>query len=117
MSKNHVVIEGNLGKDPEITQTANGKQVANFSLATTDGKEEFRKTEWHNVVAWGKTIADLQGSKKGDRVEVEGKITYRNYTNKEGVKVYITEILAWQIYTGSELTDRLEREAGKKATA
>lgn len=101
--RNKVQLIGNLGNDPEIISLESGKKVAKFSLATNehfknnDG-EMISKTEWHNVVAWNKT-ADLVEKYmiKGKEVAVEGKLTSRSYEDKEGLKRYITEVIANEI--------------------
>ncbi len=101
-SLNKVMLIGNLGKDPELKYTPSGVAVATFSMATSeqwkdqDGNAQER-TEWHNIVAWRK-LAEIVGEymKKGKKVYVEGKLQTRNY-EKDGVKRYITEIVADQI--------------------
>ncbi|MEW6060929.1 MAG: single-stranded DNA-binding protein [Bacteroidota bacterium] len=101
-SLNKVMLIGNLGKDPELKYTPSGVAVATFSVATSeqwkdqDGNTQER-TEWHNIVAWRK-LAEIVGEylKKGKKVYVEGKLQTRNY-EKDGVKRYITEIVADQI--------------------
>ena len=97
---NKVILIGNLGRDPELRYTKSGQAVANFSLATTEtyasreGKREER-TEWHRIVAWGKT-AELctKYLSKGRRVYVEGQIRTRDWEDKEGQKRQTTEIHA-----------------------
>jgi single-strand DNA-binding protein len=97
---NKVILIGNLGRDPDLRYTKSGQGVANFSLATTesfrgqDGKREER-TEWHRIVAWGKT-AELctQYLSKGRRVYVEGQLRTRDWEDKEGHKRQTTEIHA-----------------------
>jgi single-strand DNA-binding protein len=99
-SVNKVILVGNLGKDPDVRFTGTGKAVANFPLATTDTwndtsgvKQE--KTEWHNVVVWGKQAENCgQYLAKGRQVYVEGAIRSRSYDDKEGNKRYITEVVA-----------------------
>ena len=88
---------GNLGQDPEIRYTAEGKAVANFSLACSeewkkDGQKQER-TEWVKVVIWGK-LAEVAGEylKKGSKVYVEGKLQTKKWQNKEGQDQYTTEI-------------------------
>jgi single-strand DNA-binding protein len=102
-SLNKVILIGHLGRDPEVKYTQDGKAVANFSIATSeswkdrDGNKQ-DKTEWHNVVIWGK-LADIckQYLAKGRQVYVEGKIQTREYTDREGNKKKITEIVANQM--------------------
>src|SRR5438876_12421030 len=103
MSVNKVILIGNLGKDPEVRFTQTGSAVANFSIATSeqwndrDGKRQER-TEWHNIVVWGKQ-GELCGQylAKGRQVYVEGSIRTRSYDDKEGNRRYITEIIAQRV--------------------
>ena len=97
---NKVIIVGNLGKDPEVRFTPGGKAVAKFPVATSerwtdqDGNKQER-TEWHNVVVWGKQAETCgQYLAKGRQVFVEGSIRTRQYDDKDGNKRYITEIVA-----------------------
>jgi single-strand DNA-binding protein len=99
-SVNKVILVGNLGRDPELRYTQAGTAVANFTLATNesfttkDGRREER-TEWHRIVAWGKT-AELcsQYLSKGRTVYIEGRLQTREWENKEGQKQRTTEIVA-----------------------
>lgn len=99
-SLNKVMLIGNLGKDPELRYTPNGTAVATFSIATSDSWKDAEgklteRTEWHNVVTWRK-LAEISAQylKKGQKVYVEGSIRNRNYDDKNGVKRYVTEIVA-----------------------
>jgi single-strand DNA-binding protein len=101
---NKVQLIGNLGKDPEIKELDGGRKVAKFSLATTesyknDAGEKISETSWHNIVAWNglASIAEKYLN-KGREVAVEGRITYRNYEDKDGQKKYFTEIILSQIH-------------------
>lgn len=105
MSVNRVILVGNLGKDPEIRYLPTSNQpVASFSLATTErftdrsGTRQER-TEWHNVVVYGKQAENCgQYLKKGRQVFVEGRIQYRNYEARDGSgKRYVTEIVAQNV--------------------
>ena len=104
MSVNKVILVGNLGKDPEVRFTSTGSAVANFSIATSevwndrDGKRQER-TEWHNIVVWGKQAEHCgQYLSKGRQVYVEGSIRTRSYDDKNtGAKRYVTEIVAQRI--------------------
>ncbi len=89
---------GNLGNKPEMKNTESGKKVATFSMATSEvyrnaKGEKVTETQWHRLVAWGKLaeIADRYLD-KGKEVIVEGKLVNRSYTDKEGIKRFITEI-------------------------
>ena len=101
---NKVQLIGNLGKDPEIKEIDGGRKIAKFPLATTetyknDAGEKVSETSWHNIVAWNglATIAERFLS-KGNEVAVEGRLTYRNYEDKDGNKKYFTEIILGQIH-------------------
>ena len=103
MSVNKVILVGNLGKDPEVRFTNTGNAVANFSIATTevwndrDGKRQER-TEWHNIVVWGKQAEHCgQYLAKGRQVYVEGSIRTRSYDDKSGNKRYVTEVVAQRV--------------------
>ena len=98
---NKVILIGNLGKDPEVRFTPSGQAVANFNIATseswtdkTSGQKQER-TEWHRIVVWGK-LGELCGEylKKGRQCYVEGRLQTREWTDKEGVKKYTTEVVA-----------------------
>jgi single-strand DNA-binding protein len=100
--KNKVQLIGNVGNDPEV-RSFNDKKVANLSLATNeiyynDKKEKVEQTEWHKVVAWGKTAEIIEKYvTKGKEIAVEGKLTYRSYDDKEGIKRYVTEIVVNEV--------------------
>jgi single-strand DNA-binding protein len=98
--KNRVQLIGRLGQDPEVKNFPDGKMVVRFSLATTETYknaegEKVNDTQWHQVVAWG-SLGGIVATwlSKGKEVMVEGKVCYRQYENKEGRKVYYTEIVA-----------------------
>ena len=96
--KNKVQLIGNLGQDPEIVHLENGNKLAKFSIATSESYknaqgEKVEDTQWHNIVAWGKTAEIVENYlTKGKQVAVEGKLTHRSYENKAGEKRYITEV-------------------------
>jgi single-strand DNA-binding protein len=96
---NKVLLIGNLGQDPEERSLENGTEISRFSLATSEtykdrNGEKVEKTEWHKVVAFGKTAEVCNRYlTKGSQVHVEGKIQTRRFTDKEGVERYMTEII------------------------
>jgi single-strand DNA-binding protein len=96
--RNKVQLIGNLGMNPEIKTLDGGKKLAKMSIATNETYknakgEKVTETQWHNLIAWGKTVNIIEKYlTKGSEVAVEGKLINRNYTDKEGVKRYITEI-------------------------
>ena len=97
---NKVILIGNVGKDPEVRYIDNDVPVAHFPLATSetyrsrDG-EKVTQTEWHNIVLW-RGLAKVAENyvKKGHALYIEGKIRTRSYEDRDGVKKYITEIVA-----------------------
>ena len=96
--KNKVQLIGNLGNAPEVRNTESGKKLVRFSVATNETYrnakgEKVTETQWHNLIAWGK-IADIAEKylTKGSEVAIEGKLMNNNYTDKDGVKKYSTEI-------------------------
>ena len=92
---NRITIAGNVGKDIELKYLPSGMAVANFSVADTTGKDDKRKTMWHNVTVFGDLAENTAGSVvKGTRVVVEGRLTEDKFTNKEGVEVTRIKVLA-----------------------
>ena len=97
-SLNKVLLIGNLGRDPELKATPSGQSVARFSVATTEtwknqSGEKQSKTEWHNIVVWGKQAEIAEKYlRKGRQVLIEGRIQYREYTDQAGVKKTACEI-------------------------
>ena len=100
---NKVILVGNLGRDPEMKYTAGGTALCKFSLATSEvfndreGNQQER-TEWHNIVAWGK-LAEICGQylSKGRQVYVEGSLRTRSWEDQTGNKRYTTEINAREV--------------------
>lgn len=100
MSVNKVILLGRLGQDPEMKYTPTGAAVCSFSLATSEfwtdkSGQKQTKTEWHRIVAWGKT-AELCSKYlgKGREVYLEGRLQTRSWDGKDGQKRYTTEINA-----------------------
>ena len=97
--RNKVQLIGNLGNDPEIINLESGKKLAKFSIATNESYknakgEKVTDTQWHNIVAWGKTADIIEKYvTKGKEVAIEGKLTSRSYETKEGEKRYVTEVV------------------------
>ena len=109
-SVNKVILVGNLGRDPEVRHTQDGKPIVNLSIATSESwrdkssGERKEKTEWHRVVIFNENLAKVaeQYLKKGATVYIEGQLQTRKYTDKDGVEKYSTEVVL-QNYRG-ELT-------------
>lgn len=97
--RNKVQLIGRVGQDPEILNLETGRKLAKFSIATNENYtntkgEKVEHTDWHNVVAWGKTAGIIeQFVNKGKEVAIEGKLTTRSWEDKEGQKRYTTEIV------------------------
>lgn len=98
---NQVIILGNVTRDPELRYTPNGQAVTSFSVATNrrwtnkETNQPQEETEFHNVVAWGK-LAEICGQilYKGRKVLIVGRLKTRNWQGQDGVKRYVTEIIA-----------------------
>lgn len=97
--KNKVQLIGNLGNTPEVINLETGKKLAKFSIATNESYknaqgEQIKDTQWHNVIAWGKTAEIIEKYlQKGNEVAIEGKLVNRSYDDKDGNKRYITEVV------------------------
>src|SRR4030088_756264 len=100
-SGNNVIVVGNLGKDPEIRRTQDGRPIATLSVATSDSwrdkttGERKEKTEWHRVVIFSEALANAARDylKKGAKVYLEGKLATRKWTDQGGVEKYTTEVV------------------------
>ncbi len=101
--KNTVQLIGHVGQEPEFKTFDGGKKLANITLATNEvyykeNGDKVEKTEWHKVVAWGKTAEIIEKYVvKGKEIGIEGKLTHRSYDDKNGEKRYITEVVANEI--------------------
>jgi single-strand DNA-binding protein len=100
-SVNKVILVGNLGKDPEIRRTQDGRPIANLSVATSESwrdkttGERKEKTEWHRVVIFNEGLCKIveQYLKKGSKVYLEGSLQTRKWTDKDGNDKYSTEVV------------------------
>ena len=100
-SVNKVILVGNLGKDPEIRRTQDGRPIANLSIATSETwrdkntGERKEKTEWHRVVIFNEGLCKVaeQYLKKGAKIYVEGALQTRKWTDQSGVEKYSTEVV------------------------
>src|SRR3984957_4666683 len=100
-SVNKVILVGNLGKDPEIRRTQDGRPIANLSVATSESwrdkatGERKEKTEWHRVVIFNEGLCKVaeQYLKKGAKVYIEGQLQTRKWTDQAGVEKYSTEVV------------------------
>jgi single-strand DNA-binding protein len=107
-SINKVILVGNLGKDPEIRATQDGREIGTLSIATSESwkdkqtGERREKVEWHRVVIFNENLVKIakQYLHKGSKVYIEGQLTTRKWTDKNGVDCYTTEIVV-QGYHGT----------------
>ncbi|SDS45575.1 single-stranded DNA-binding protein [Gramella sp. MAR_2010_147] len=101
--RNTVQLIGHVGNDPEIVNLESGKKLAKFSVATNESYknakgEKITDTQWHNIVAWGKTAELVENYvPKGKEIGIEGKLTSRSYEDKDGIKRYITEVVCHEL--------------------
>lgn len=113
-SVNKVTLLGNVGRDPEIKFTGSGTAVANFSIATSERFKDKSgqwqdRTEWHTLVAYARTAEIVRDYvQKGSKLYIEGRLQTRSWDDKEGRKVYRTEIIVTEI---ALLSGREERQS------
>ena len=97
--KNKVNLIGNLGARPDVREVASGRKVARMVVAThsttrTASGERDTNTQWHTVVAWGRTAEQAERLlEKGSPVALEGRLVHRSYETKDGQKRYVTEVV------------------------
>lgn len=102
--RNSVQLIGNIGKELNMTTFDSGNKKLSVPIATNDyytnnKGEKVQQTEWHNIVAWGKTAELMSNTlQKGHEVAIQGKLTNRSYTDKEGQTKYVTEIVVNEFY-------------------
>jgi single-strand DNA-binding protein len=100
-SVNKVILVGNLGRDPEVRRTTSGEPIVNFSVATSESwrdkssGERKERTEWHRVVIFNENLAKVaeQYLRKGSKVYLEGQLSTRKWTDKDGAEKYTTEVV------------------------
>ncbi len=120
---NKVILVGRLGADPQLRYTPSGKATANFNVATNyvwkdqDGNQQDR-TNWHRVTAWGK-LAEVMGEwlKKGSYVYLEGRLQTRSYEDTNGVKKWITEVVATDMEMLGKKAEGTGTQAGDESPA
>lgn len=100
-SVNKVILIGNLGRDPEIRSTQDGREIANLALATSESwkdkstGERKEKTEWHRITIFNEKLVEIVKNyvKKGSKVYIEGALQTRKWTDKDGMEKYSTEVV------------------------
>jgi single-strand DNA-binding protein len=109
--KNLVQIVGHVGKDVVITSFDNGNKKATTIVATNEyytnkTGEKVKQTDWHRIIAWGKTAEDLALCfKKGTEVAIHGKLSNRSFTDAQGNTRHITEIIVSEFYKIAKMTN------------
>lgn len=121
MSINKVILVGNVGKQPEIRTTQDGKEIANFSLATSESwkdknNEKQEKTEWHRVVVFASGLAGIVKSyvKQGSKLYIEGTLQTRKWTDKNGVEKYTTEVVLQNFNSTLQILDSRDRNSSEE---
>src|SRR5437763_15346329 len=113
-SVNKVILVGNLGADPEIRRTQDGRPIANLRVATSENwrdtasGERRERTEWHRVVIFSEGLAKIaeQYLKKGAKVYLEGQLQTRKWTDQQGIERYSTEIVLQGFNSALTMLDR-----------
>ncbi len=120
MSINKVILVGNVGGDPEIRSTQDGREIANFSLATSESwkdkntGEKKDKTEWHRVVIFSQGLVNIVKSyvKKGSKLYLEGALQTRKWTDNQGAEKFTTEIVLQNFNSTLQILDSRDRQSG-----
>ena len=119
MSINKVILVGNVGQDPEVRSTQDGREIANFSLATSDSwkdkntGERKDKTEWHRVVVFSQGLVNIVKNyiKKGSKLYIEGSLQTRKWTDSSGVEKFTTEIVLQNFNSTLQILDARDKGA------
>ncbi|MDR1026063.1 MAG: single-stranded DNA-binding protein [Lactobacillus sp.] len=115
-SINKVILVGNLGADPKVSNTSSGSKIVNLNIATSDSwkdklsGERKEKTEWHRVVIFNPQLADIADRylKKGSKVYLEGQLQTRKWTDNDGQEKYSTEVVLQNFNGSLVLLDKAE---------
>ena len=118
MSLNKAQLIGNVGQDPKLSATKEGKEIASFSLATSESwkdkntGEKQSKTEWHNMVVFSQGLVNVIKNyvKKGSKLYIEGKLHTRKWTDKNGIDKYTTEVVLQGFDSKLILLDSKDKE-------
>ena len=119
MTINKVILVGNIGNDPEIRSTSDGREIANFSLATSESwkdkntGERKSKAEWHKVSVFSQGLVGIIKNyvKKGTKVYLEGQLQTRKWTDNAGVEKYTTEIVLQNFNSTLSILDSKQSES------
>ena len=119
MTINKVILVGNIGNDPEIRSTSDGREIANFSLATSESwkdkntGERKSKAEWHKVSVFSQGLVGIIKNyvKKGTKVYLEGQLQTRKWTDNSGIEKYTTEIVLQNFNSTLSILDSKQSES------
>ncbi len=120
MSINKVILVGNVGQDPEVRSTQDGREIVNFSLATSESwkdkatGEKRDKTEWHRVVVFSQGLVGIVKNyvKKGTKIYLEGSLQTRKWTDNAGVEKFTTEIVLQNFNSTLQILDSRNSSGG-----
>jgi len=120
MSINKVILVGNVGQDPEVRSTQDGREIVNFSLATSESwkdkatGEKRDKTEWHRVVVFSQGLVGIVKNyvKKGTKLYLEGSLQTRKWTDNAGVEKFTTEIVLQNFNSTLQILDSRNSSGG-----
>jgi single-strand DNA-binding protein len=123
VSINKVILVGNVGQDPEVRSISDGREVINFSLATSESwkdknsGEKKEKTEWHRVVVFSQGLVNIVKNyvKKGTKLYLEGSLQTRKWTDAQGVEKYTTEVVLQNYNSSLQILDSRERSGGSSS--
>ena len=110
---NNITVIGNVGRDPEMRFSNGGMAILKFSVADTTGKDEKKKTSWHDIVVFGEQAQNVvEHVKKGSRVVVVGRLSAETYEKKDGTKAKKVEIIADEVAVSAKYgRDKIENLA------
>jgi single-strand DNA-binding protein len=120
MSINKVILVGNVGQDPDIRSTQDGREIASLSIATSDSwkdkntGEKKEKTEWHRLAIFAPGLVGIVKNyvKKGTKLYIEGSLQTRKWTDAQGVEKYTTEIVLQNFNSTLQILDSKDRQSG-----
>lgn len=120
-SVNKVILVGNLGRDPEVRSTQDGREIANFTLATSESwrdknsGERRERTEWHRVVVFNDGLVNIVKNylKKGAKVYLEGSLQTRKWVDNAGAEKYTTEVVLQGFNANLTMLDTRRSEGGE----
>jgi len=118
---NQITVNGKVGQEPELRYSQGGMAILTFSVADTYGKDDKKKTTWHNVTAFGKLAENIASTiNKGDSVIVMGRMEQEEFTKKDGTKGKSTKVVAeevgvsmrWSVWVKDQ-TEKVMAQIGK----